>query len=177
MEPTFVGKAQVFPGAKFVVGFDTAIRITQPRYYGHSKKQMRHDLNTMYDNGCRFLVAGRTDKTGRFQDAGELPKTPNLPDIFIPIPGTNSAATSHPPSYAKQANAAVANVLSGKALHLQQPTVYHYAARYSRRPTISSNTSNPPRQNSGLEISIPASARISTGPPSHQQPKFGGSVA
>src|SRR5690242_20225890 len=31
--PTFVQKAELFPGATFVLGADTAARVVQPRYY------------------------------------------------------------------------------------------------------------------------------------------------
>ena len=34
--PTFVEKARLYPGTTFLVGYDTAARILQTRYYGNS---------------------------------------------------------------------------------------------------------------------------------------------
>ena len=85
--PTFLGKAKVFPGATFVVGFDTAVRIMQPRYYNNSDTEMREALDTLDALGCKFMVAGRVDKNGQFQEATELPILDGIPDLFIPIAG------------------------------------------------------------------------------------------
>ncbi|MFW6070306.1 MAG: hypothetical protein ACOC9X_04590, partial [bacterium] len=57
--PTFVEKSRLYPGATFVVGFDTAVRIIHPRYYGDSEAAMRQALADIDERGCRFLVAGR----------------------------------------------------------------------------------------------------------------------
>ncbi len=64
--PTFREKARLFPGTTFVVGVDTAERITHPRYYGDSAAMMRAALDEIAARGCRFLVAGRIDGAGRF---------------------------------------------------------------------------------------------------------------
>ena len=87
LAPTFLDKAQVFPGATFVVGFDTAVRIMQPRYYNDSEAEMRTALDTIHAQGCKFMVAGRVDETGRFQEASELPIPDGIPNLFIPIAG------------------------------------------------------------------------------------------
>lgn len=56
---TFVGKCQLFPGATFVVGIDTLIRIANPRYYPPAT-----DLSSIFKKiahlDCSFLVYGRT---------------------------------------------------------------------------------------------------------------------
>lgn len=56
---TFAEKARLFPGVTFVVGYDTAERILQPRFYGNSETVMREALAAIRDAGSRFLVAGR----------------------------------------------------------------------------------------------------------------------
>jgi hypothetical protein len=56
--PTFIEKARGFPGAVFVVGWDTAVRLFVPRYYG-GEAEMQTALEEMRELGCRFLVAGR----------------------------------------------------------------------------------------------------------------------
>ena len=57
--PTFHRKARLFPGTAFVIGWDTAVRLVDPRYYGDSEDAMLGALADMWSRGCRFLVAGR----------------------------------------------------------------------------------------------------------------------
>lgn len=57
-EPTFVLKSRRFPRTTFVVGFDTAERIVQPKYYG-TEIDMFAALDQIRVHGCRFMVAGR----------------------------------------------------------------------------------------------------------------------
>jgi hypothetical protein len=57
--PTFVEKAQMFPGATFVVGADTIHRICDPRYYDNSQEEMNSAIREIAHFGCRFLVFGR----------------------------------------------------------------------------------------------------------------------
>jgi hypothetical protein len=64
-QPTFLGKSGLFPGTAFVVGHDTAVRVVGPRFYG-GDEAMRAALRAIRGFGCRFLVAGRTDGSGRF---------------------------------------------------------------------------------------------------------------
>ncbi len=56
--PTFLDKARRFPGATFVVGLDTLIRITDPRYY---RNPVLRDLamEELARNDVRYLVFGR----------------------------------------------------------------------------------------------------------------------
>lgn len=84
--PTFLEKAHCFPGATFVVGYDTAERILQPRYYHDSLAEMTTALETIRQQGCRFLVAGRRNNDGRFQDASHLPVPLAFADLFAYIP-------------------------------------------------------------------------------------------
>jgi hypothetical protein len=84
--PTFIDKARLFPGSTFVVGFDTAVRVLQPRFYNGSSQEMSAALTEIWDRGCRFLVAGRLDDRGRFQDASNLPVPDAFRDLFKPIP-------------------------------------------------------------------------------------------
>ena len=57
---TFRKKAALFPGATFLLGWDTAIRLVEPRYYG-GEPEMMLSLAEMMAGGARFLVAGRSD--------------------------------------------------------------------------------------------------------------------
>lgn len=84
--PTFVEKARLFAGATFVVGYDTAVRILQPRYYNDDFDEMLAALNEIRDRGCAFLVAGRTDDDGAFRPASSLDVPAGLEGLFTPIP-------------------------------------------------------------------------------------------
>ncbi len=84
--PTFVEKSRLYPGAVFVVGFDTAARIIQPRYYGDSEASMLAALAEMRDRGNRFLVAGREGSDGRFRELRELEIPAGLAGLFEAIP-------------------------------------------------------------------------------------------
>ncbi len=56
--PTFVQKSRLFPGAVFVVGLDTVVRIDDPKYYA-SGEERDDALDAMAGRGIRFLVFGR----------------------------------------------------------------------------------------------------------------------
>ncbi len=84
--PTFAGKAALFPGASFIVGADTAVRIVAPRYYGDQREQMEKALGELRGRGCRFLVAGRVDATARFVRLADLDIPAAFRDLFVEIP-------------------------------------------------------------------------------------------
>ena len=81
----FVEKTVIFPHARFVIGFDTAERVIQPRFYGGSDAAMRQALQRIRDAGCRFLVAGRL-AGGRFGTLEQLPIPSKFQDLFEAIP-------------------------------------------------------------------------------------------
>lgn len=81
---TFVEKSALFPGAVFVVGADTAVRIVDPRYYQGDAGAMRTGLETIRANGCRFLVSGRKI-AGRYVGFEQLDLA-NAPDLFAELP-------------------------------------------------------------------------------------------
>lgn len=84
--PTFVEKTRIYPGANFIVGYDTAQRILQPRYYGNSEQQMCAALHEIRAQGCRFLVVGRRAPDGQFYELTHLFIPSNCDDLFQPIP-------------------------------------------------------------------------------------------
>jgi hypothetical protein len=84
--PTFAEKAALFPGVAFGVGADTAARIVSPRYYGDNAQRMDEALDLIRRQGCRFLVAGRVDLTGKFLTLAEVPAPGAHRDLFVPIP-------------------------------------------------------------------------------------------
>jgi hypothetical protein len=90
--PTFVAKSRLFPATAFVVGYDTAVRILDPRFYGPEPGALAAALGEIRANGCTFLVAGRADAGGRFHQADELEPPGAFSDLFIPIPAARFRA-------------------------------------------------------------------------------------
>jgi nicotinamide mononucleotide (NMN) deamidase PncC len=77
---TFLEKSARFPGACFLVGTDTLVRIADPRYYGGSQRECRTALEQIAKRGCRFLVFGR-DMGDGFVSLQDLA----LPQILVEI--------------------------------------------------------------------------------------------
>ncbi len=69
--PNFTEKAELFPGATFIVGADTIIRVGQARYYGGQEAAMHAAIAEIASRGCRFLVFGRKLE-GAFRTLGDL---------------------------------------------------------------------------------------------------------
>lgn len=83
--PLFEQKAQLFPGAAFVLGMDTANRLLDPRYYDGDAGRMARCLEQIRALGCRVFVAGRHDEAGVFQELSALPVPSDYADLFLPI--------------------------------------------------------------------------------------------
>jgi len=86
--PTFVAKAELFPGVHFVVGVDTAERIVQPRFYGGSAAQLDRAMTVLRSRHCRFLVAGRVNAQGNFIDLSTAHIPEAYRDLFADIPAS-----------------------------------------------------------------------------------------
>lgn len=82
--PLFAQKAALYPGRSFVVGYDTAARLVEPRYYGGAAAMLAA-LATIQSAGCRVLVAGRL-VDGVYRTLADLPVPPGLAELFAPIP-------------------------------------------------------------------------------------------
>jgi len=63
---TFREKVRLFPGTVFVLGFDTAIRLVDAKYYEGDPILRDDALRIISAAGTRFLVAGRIDASGTF---------------------------------------------------------------------------------------------------------------
>ncbi|MDA0263985.1 MAG: hypothetical protein O3A93_07210 [Chloroflexi bacterium] len=81
---TFFKKARLFPGRTFIVGWDTAIRLVAPRYYGDDRTQMMIALAEMLASGTRFLVAGREDQ-GIFKTLRDVPVPEGFEALFMAL--------------------------------------------------------------------------------------------
>ena len=83
--PVFYEKAKVLRGCTFILGWDTAIRLVDPRYYDGSQARMLMALEEMGQRGCSFLVAGRLDD-GTFRTIDDVDIPEDLRDLFSGIP-------------------------------------------------------------------------------------------
>jgi hypothetical protein len=82
--PLFVDKADLFPGSVFVVGFDTAARLVDRRYYGDTAARDAA-FARIRANNCRFLVAGRL-RDEVFSTLRDLPIPSGFADLFLELP-------------------------------------------------------------------------------------------
>ena len=73
------------PGATFLVGADTALRLVAPRYYEYDEQRLRQALDCCRQQHCRFLVAGRLDGSGRYVTMEETGIPEGHGDLFRAI--------------------------------------------------------------------------------------------
>lgn len=83
--PLFAGKAALCPDSVFVIGYDTAVRLIDPQYYGDDKAAMVAALDAVRQHGGRFLVAGRQHE-GAFRALDDVHIPAGLRDLFMGIP-------------------------------------------------------------------------------------------
>jgi hypothetical protein len=83
--PLFADKAQLFPGCTFVLGYDTAARLIDPRFYGDSEADRDQALAALLAAGCRVLVAGRLED-GKFKTLADLPISQEARKLFVDLP-------------------------------------------------------------------------------------------
>jgi hypothetical protein len=82
--PLFVQKADLFPGCTFVIGYDTALRIIDPRYYD-SETGRDAAFARIAAQRCTFLVAGRVSD-GIFRTLADIDMPPTLRPLFRELP-------------------------------------------------------------------------------------------
>ncbi len=89
-EATFAGKAKVMPGATFVVGYDTAVRLFDERFYPmtRSGSAVVDALRAIQGVGCNFVVGGRHDVHGNFQSWEEYECPSEFRGMFTSIPAS-----------------------------------------------------------------------------------------
>lgn len=82
---TFAAKADLFPGTAFVVGFDTAVRLIDPRYYGGDPARRDAALRQLAGRGCRVVVGGRVGAGGVFRTWGGEGLAAEFAGLFLPL--------------------------------------------------------------------------------------------
>jgi len=83
--PLFSQKAELLPNTTFVVGYDTAVRLVDPKYYGDDADVMVRELRKIKDSrNCSFLVCGRKDATsgGAFKTLADIHLPAGVSDVF-----------------------------------------------------------------------------------------------
>ncbi|MBP3960261.1 hypothetical protein J8F10_33965 [Gemmata sp. G18] len=80
----FEKKADLFPGAAFVLGWDTAIRVIDPKYYG-GEPGRDAALRKLLVRGCRLVIGGRVDAAGTFRVWDEGGLLAEFADLFVPL--------------------------------------------------------------------------------------------
>jgi len=83
--PHFVEKAELFPGATFIVGADTIARIGQPRYYGGQESAAKAAIERIAALGCRFLIFARK-VDGQVRSLADLSIPPELAELCQEVP-------------------------------------------------------------------------------------------
>ena len=79
----FAEKAELFPGTAFVVGYDTAARLVDCRYYGDDAGVRDAALARLAARGCRVVVGGRLDAGGAFRTWGAAAGP--FPELFVAL--------------------------------------------------------------------------------------------
>jgi hypothetical protein len=82
---TFVEQSRLFPGATFIMGLDTLVRLPDPRYYGGDERACQAALEVIAGRGCRFLVFGRKTPAG-FQTLSDAPVPASLVGLCQGVP-------------------------------------------------------------------------------------------
>ena len=87
--PRFNDKSILFPGSKFLIGYDTALRLLDSKYYSdfvdiNNKNIVLNALEVIRENKCSFIVAGRIDKVGKFRSIADLEIDPSYKQLFSP---------------------------------------------------------------------------------------------
>ncbi len=81
---TFAEKAVLFPGSAFILGWDTAVRVADPRYYGGASAR-DEALQQLRELGCRLVVGGRVDTTGQFRVWDCAEAVAGFADLFLTL--------------------------------------------------------------------------------------------
>ena len=82
---TFREKCVLFPDCTFIIGWDTATRLVDIRYYGGDESTMLKTLELIERRHCQFLVAGRI-KEGVFHTLADVTVPDRFKGMFQGIP-------------------------------------------------------------------------------------------
>ena len=87
---TFLEKARLMPGTTFVIGYDTAVRLFDDRFY---TKTVSSSDSPSIDAMCeikslksRFIVGGRHDRDGTFRTVRDIEVPHGFESMLVEIP-------------------------------------------------------------------------------------------
>ena len=86
---TFLGKSEVLPNTAFVIGYDTAVRLFDARFYDDASgggTAVEEAMRAIRGNGCSFIVGGRHDDDGRFMTWDDIDCPTGFRGMFTSIP-------------------------------------------------------------------------------------------
>ena len=83
--PLFSDKSVLYPESTFLIGWDTAVRLVDQKYYEGSVQEMYKSLEQIERNGCEFLVAGRQIQK-RFMSLSDVSVPERFEALFTEIP-------------------------------------------------------------------------------------------
>ncbi len=85
---TFLEKARLMPGTTFVIGYDTAIRLFDDRFYADSQaaSPSMAAMNEFRNLGSSFIVGGRRDAEGRFRTVRDVDVPAGFESLLLEIP-------------------------------------------------------------------------------------------
>ena len=85
---TFLEKARLMPGTTFVIGYDTAVRLFDDRFYADTESltPSLDAMSELRDLGSCFIVGGRHDADGTFKTIRDMFIPPGFDGLLIEIP-------------------------------------------------------------------------------------------
>ena len=85
---TFLEKARLMPGTTFVIGYDTAIRLFDDRFYPESQADSPSitAMNELRHLGSSFIVGGRLDAEGKFRNVRDVEVPAGFESLLLEIP-------------------------------------------------------------------------------------------
>ena len=85
---TFVEKARLMTGTTFAIGYDTAVRLFDDRFYADAvaSSQTADAMEEIRNLDCRFVVGGRHDQNGRFRTVRDLEIPKGFESLLTEIP-------------------------------------------------------------------------------------------
>ena len=85
---TFLEKARLLPGSIFVIGYDTAIRLFDDRFYPDSEADSPSisAMNEFRNLGSSFIVGGRLDDEEKFRIARDVAVPTGFKSLLLEIP-------------------------------------------------------------------------------------------
>ena len=85
---TFLEKARLMPGTTFVIGYDTAIRLFDDRFYAGSEAASPSiaAMSELRDLGSSFIVGGRRDAEDRFRNVRDVDVPAGFESLLLEIP-------------------------------------------------------------------------------------------